>query len=126
MSFDIVCSSCGAASSPMVGICPFCKAVLVSKEEKTSPTITKIRELYNQGKTDQALSLATTADKKKPELLKNASFVLLYVQVLIEIDGPSSRIKSLLTEGLLEHPGNPQLSEYLELAQAGRVWMVRE
>ena len=118
MNFEIICSNCGAPSSPSVGVCPFCKAVLTVKGSKDAPTITKIRALFNDGKLDQALSLAQALEKEKPSVLKNPNFVILYVQILLEADGPSSKMKSLLSLALLKNPDNSLLSEYLEIVEA--------
>lgn len=119
MSFEIVCNSCGAPSSPSVGICPFCKSVMSPKKAgKDSPTITRIKTLYNEGKMAQALSLVKMAESSKPKLLGNANFILLYVKILIEVDGPSSKIKSLIGQALLDHPDHPELLEYMEVIDA--------
>ena len=119
MSFDVVCSNCGAPSAPSVGVCPFCKAVLTSEgATKSPPAITEINKFFNDGKIGMALALAQAAEKNKPSLLKNIRFVLLYVKILLETSGPSSKIKSLLSQALLEHPGNSNLIEYLEIIDA--------
>ena len=78
----------------------------------------KINQFFSKGKIGNALLLVKTAEQKKPALLKNVSFVLLYVKILLEADGPSSKIKSLLSQALLEHPENPSLIEYMELIDA--------
>ena len=119
MSFDIICINCGAPSAPSVGVCPFCKAILTSKNPKSdAPTITKINKFFNDGKIGNALSLVTAAEKSKPALLKSARFTLLYVKILLEVDGPSSKIKGLLSHALLEHPEDPSLIEYMEVVDA--------
>ena len=58
MSFDVVCPNCGAPSGPSVGVCPFCKTTLSGTTPKEDSTITTIRRLYSDGKTEQALVLA--------------------------------------------------------------------
>ena len=58
MSFEMVCQNCGAPSSPMVGVCPFCKSAMTMREEKIAPSLTKLKDLYNKGQIDKALSLA--------------------------------------------------------------------
>lgn len=119
MSFDIICANCGAPSAPSVGVCPFCKTILTSKSSgKDSPTITKINKFFNDGKIGNALSLVKAAEQNKPALLKNPRFVLLYVKILLEADGPSSKMKALLSCVLLEHPGDPHLMEYMEVINA--------
>ena len=94
MSFELICPNCGAPSSPSVGVCPFCKTILTSKKHsKDSPTITNINKLYSEGKLEQALLMVKSAENKKPNLLNNVRFILLYVKILIEVDGPSSKIR---------------------------------
>lgn len=118
MNFDIICRNCGAASSPAIGICPFCKSVMTNEEDKKNPSASRIKTLFNEGKIEQALLFADDLAKQKPESLANPNFALLYAQILIEVDGPSSKIKSVLMQGLHEHPDNQQLLEYLEVAEA--------
>lgn len=118
MGFDVICSSCGAPSSPSVGVCPFCKSVMTHKKSKDTPTITKIRELFDAGNIEKSLFIVQQAEKAKPKLLKNAAFILLYVQILIESDGPSSKMRSILTRSYLNDVENAQLSEYREIIEA--------
>ena len=121
MSFDLVCQSCGAPSSPATGVCPYCKSTMASKAQgksPDSPTITKLNALIKEGHTEKALFMAQAAEKTKPALLKKANFVIAYVQVLFEVDAPSSKIRSLLSQALLEHPDDSRLSEYLEIMNA--------
>ena len=119
MSFDIICSNCGAPSAPSVGVCPFCKTILTSEGSgKATSAINEINKFFNDGKIGMALALVKAAEKNKPSLLKNIQFVLLYVKILLEVSGPSSKIKSLLSQALLEHPRNPSLIEYLEIINA--------
>ena len=33
MNFEIICSNCGAPSSPTIGVCPYCKAVMTTEDE---------------------------------------------------------------------------------------------
>lgn len=117
MSFDIVCSHCGASSSSVVGVCPYCKTVMMSEEDKQNPSIPKIKKFYSEGKTDQALLLADDLVKQKKEILSNANFAVLYVQILIEVDAPSGMIKSALIRALNASPQHPQLLEYMEVAE---------
>ncbi len=117
MNFEIVCSHCGASSSSAVGVCPYCKSVMVSEEEKENPSITKIKNYYSEGNLNQSLLLADQLASSKPEMLTNANFVLLYVQILLEADAPSGKIKSILLHALNDNPAHPQLLEYIELAE---------
>ncbi|HAH21049.1 MAG TPA: hypothetical protein DCL49_09130 [Candidatus Omnitrophica bacterium] len=118
MSFDIVCAHCGASSSPIMGVCPYCKAVMTTGTEKKIPAIVDIKKFLNDGQLEQALLLARALETKKPESLKNKEFAVLYAQILIEANGPSTRIKSLLNQSLIDNPSDPQLLEYLEVTEA--------
>lgn len=118
MSFDIICVNCGAPSSPAIGICPYCKSVMTTEVEKKTPAIVNIKKYFNDGQLDQALSLAKVLETQKPDSLKSKEFVLLYTQILLEAQGPSTKIKSLLNQALVDNPSDPQLLEYLEVAEA--------
>lgn len=118
MSFDIVCAHCGAASSPVMGVCPYCKAVMTTKAEKEIPAIANIRKYFDEGQVERALSLARFIETQKPESLKSKEFLVLYAQILIESEGPSTRIKSLLNQFLIDNHSDPQLLEYLEIVEA--------
>lgn len=117
MSFDLICKSCGATSGPSVGICPYCKAVLTSAGEGENPTLKAFRKAFQEGKLDVALSVGRELEKTKPALRKDKAFVLLYAQTLIEAEAPSSQVKSLLMEALMEEE-NPALQDYLDIVQA--------
>ena len=78
MSFDIICSGCGAVSGPSVGLCPFCKTVMASSHKNNSPQETSISKLYESGKIDWALDLAKKMHTEKKESKSDISFLLLY------------------------------------------------
>ncbi len=118
MSFDIVCANCGAQSSPTIGVCPYCKSVMTTEAEKKTPAIGSIKKSFNDGQLERALSLAKILETQNPDSLKSREFVLLYTQILLEAEGPSTKIKSLLNQALIENPSDPQLLEYLEVAEA--------
>jgi len=118
MNFDIVCANCGAPSSPAMGVCPYCKAVMTTEVEKKIPAIGSIKKYFNDGQLEQALSLAKALETQKPDSLKSKEFVLLYAQILLEADGPSTKIKSLLNQSLIDNLSDSQLLEYLEVAEA--------
>jgi tetratricopeptide (TPR) repeat protein len=118
MSFDIVCVNCGAPSSPAIGVCPYCKSVMTTEVEKKTPAIGSIKKYFNDGQLERALSLAKVLETQKPDSLKSKEFVLLYTQILLEAEGPSTKIKSLLNQALIDNPSDPQLLEYLEVAEA--------
>lgn len=118
MNFDIVCANCGALSSPAIGVCPYCKSVMTTEVEKKTPAIGSIKKSFNDGQLEKALSLAKALETQKPDSLENKDFVLLYTQILLEAEGPSTKIKSLLNKALVDNPSDPQLLEYLEVAEA--------
>ena len=118
MNFEIICQNCGAPSSPVIGVCPYCKSVMTTEAEKKTPAITSIKKFFNEGQLEQALSLANALEMQKPDSLKNVNFVLLYAQILIEADAPSSKTKSLLNQALIDNPSDPRLLEYLEVVEA--------
>ena len=118
MNFDIICPNCGAPSSPTIGICPYCKAVMTTEEEKKTPILTNIKKAFNEGNLEQALSLAKAFETQKPESLKNVEFVLLYTQILIEVDGPSSKTKSLLNQAVIDNRSDSRLLDYMEIVEA--------
>lgn len=117
MSFEIVCDCCGALSGPSVGICPFCKSLLSGPASKITGQNSLI-ELYQSGKLELSLALAGKILRENPKAKQDISFLLLYVKILIETEGPSSQINSLLTEGLLIDPKNPELNDYFDIIQA--------
>lgn len=118
MNFDIVCANCGAPSSPAIGVCPYCKSVMTTEVEKKTPVVASVKKYFNDGQLEQALSLAKVLETQKPDLLKSKEFVLLYAQILLEAEGPSTKIKALLNQSLIDNPSDPQLLEYLEVAEA--------
>ncbi len=119
MNFEIACSNCGAVSSPVVGVCPFCKSIMTTADgSKSTASVSKIQSLYDEGSLDLALSLAAALEKGDPDSLKDVNFVLLYTQILIEVDAPSSKTKSLLNQALVADSFNPDLLEYLEIVEA--------
>lgn len=118
MSFSLLCQSCGAASGPSVGICPFCKAVFKAKGPLENPSVKAMRDHFQKGELAQALSLGAIAEKEKPKLLENSAFVLLYAQVLLESEAPSSKIRAMLQRALMESPNEQALHEYLEIVNA--------
>ncbi len=120
MNFEIACSNCGAISSPMVGVCPYCKSVMTKAADGTKQlsSVPMIQSLYDEGKLDQALALASALVDNDPTSLKNAGFVLLYTQIQLEVEAPSSKTKSILNQALIVNPANPDLLEYLEIVEA--------
>lgn len=117
MSFELVCESCGALSGPSVGVCPFCKSVL-SRPDSEIAGQDSLLQMYNSGRVDISLNLASKIFHENPKAKQELSFLMLYVKILVETEGPSSLINSLLTEGLLISPKNQELHDYLEIMQA--------
>jgi len=118
MSFSLQCQGCGASSGPSVGVCPYCKTVLSTKKGAENPSVKAMRDLYEKGDLAQALALGSVAEKEKPKLLESPAFVLLFAQILLEAEAPSSKIRALLQRALMEHPGEAALQEYLEIVNA--------
>jgi cytochrome c-type biogenesis protein CcmH/NrfG len=91
---------------------------MTSEAEKKTPAVANIKKAFNEGRLEQALSLAKALETQKPDSLKSKEFVLLYAQILLEAGGPSTKIKGLLNQALIEHPSDQQLLDYLEIAEA--------
>ncbi|PIP20506.1 MAG: hypothetical protein COX40_04365 [Candidatus Omnitrophica bacterium CG23_combo_of_CG06-09_8_20_14_all_40_11] len=91
---------------------------MTTEVEKKTPAIANIKKSFNEGRLNQALSLAKALETQKPDSLKSKEFILLYTQILLEADGPSTKIKSLLNQALVDNPSDQQLLEYLEVAEA--------
>ena len=119
MSFEVVCSSCGAISGPSVGMCPYCKNVVVQSGNQVQGQGT-VSEHYAQGHLDLALSLIQKIYKEDQEAKQDVRFLLLYVKILIETEGPSSLINGLLMDAQLKEPGHQELMDYYEIVQANR------
>jgi tetratricopeptide (TPR) repeat protein len=117
MSFELLCESCGAASGPSVGVCPFCKSTMISKKSKELPAYSKLKSLYAEGKVHTAICLANEVLKHEKHL-ENASLLLLCAQILIESEGPNGKVKNILAKAMLADPENPQILEYIELTDA--------
>jgi len=118
MSFDVICTGCGAPSGPSVGICPFCKTVMASKDSQAQHSIDLLMKYYTEGRLERALSLGSELKKAKPELLNDLGFVLTLVKLMIESEAPSSRIKSLLAQAHLSAPQNTDVLDYLDIVEA--------
>jgi len=119
MNFETVCSNCGAITSPVVGVCPYCKSVMAKAVGVVQvEAVPQVQSLYDDGSVDQALSMAATVEQKDPIFLKDPDFVVLYVKILIEVEAPSSRVRTLLNQALITNPSHPELLEYLELVEA--------
>ena len=120
MSFDVICSNCGAPSSPAAGICPFCKKVMLGSRKNEPTTASNIRKYYQEGDLENALETFDSTIRAKPETEHSFEFLLLGAKILLESEGPTSRIKSLLGKALLLENENPECLDYLELLDARR------
>jgi tetratricopeptide (TPR) repeat protein len=118
MSFELICSGCGAASGPSVGICPFCKTVMTSPNDKNFEQENSVIQLYEKGRLDLALSLAKKMYSNDPESKKDVGFLLLYAKILIDTEGPTSLIKGILSEAHLSEPSNKDILDYIDLMEA--------
>lgn len=120
MSFEQVCSGCGAASGPSVGVCPFCKTIMVSSNDGNYQQEKSVTQLYEKGRLDLALLLAKKLYSEDAESKKDVSFLMLFAKILIESEGPSSLIRSALADAHLLDPSNPNILDYLELMEIKR------
>lgn len=120
MSFELICHSCGAASGPSVGICPFCKSVLTHEGSKnSSPALRRLRTLFEEGKLEQAALLAREAIKSQNEKLSgNPEVLLICAQILFEIEAPLAELKSILAKASLLDPEHLGIQELLSLVEA--------
>lgn len=118
MSFPIVCPSCGAPSGPSTGICPFCKSVVAPPANESSRGSAQVKKIYEQGDLPRALALCTAVATEDPKSLENVDFLLDYVKILLESEGPSSKIRSLLGKAFALQPDNYAVMEFLEVIDA--------
>lgn len=118
MTFQIVCKGCGAPSSPSVGVCPYCKAIMSAGDNQDRQSITGLLKFYNEGKLDRALTLGSEMYKSKPELKKNLAFIICFVKVLIETEAPSSKVTGILAEAHVQFPENQEILDYLEIMES--------
>ncbi len=120
MSFEIVCPSCGAPSVSSVGICPYCKTVLATKQDKGSDghLIGALKKKYREGRLGFVLNSCETMLKEKPKQNENINFLLFYIKVLMESDAPSTKVRTLLSKTFLLDPENTEAMDYLDLLEA--------
>ena len=120
MSFDTTCPSCGASSNVSVGICPYCKTVFVGnkKKDKDGHLISVLRQKYKAGKLQFVLRNIENLLKEKTKSKENVNLLSLYLKVLLEIDGPASKIRSIISLILIHDADNKQVINTLELLEA--------
>lgn len=124
MSFDTICSGCGAPSGPAVGVCPFCKNVMTeikSTKPEYQGNLDLLNEFYREGKLDRALALGSEMIKSDSSLNKDLGFISVFVKILFEAQAPTSRIRSFLAEAHLAHPRSADLMDYLEILDAHQI-----
>jgi tetratricopeptide (TPR) repeat protein len=102
MSFGIQCPQCGAPSSPSTGICPYCFHVFKAPHAAVNPSIASLFEKYSAGDLSSALANATLLEEHTPELIKDPDFLLLYLKILIESDGPTFKMRKIVALGLAQ------------------------
>jgi len=118
MSFEIICENCAAPSSPSVGLCPYCKAIMTTEESKKLPAFSKLKTLYKEGKSSSALFLAKTVLEQDKKYSEDPSVLLICAKIMIETEGPNSKVKSLLARAYVMEPENGEISDYMELVDA--------
>ncbi len=118
MSFPLICPNCGAPSSPSAGVCPFCKAIAALPPGTEAPGLSAIQKAYTDGNLPRALSLCAAVETQDSKCLANVEFLLCYAKILLETEGPSSKIKSLRGKAFAITPENGQVTEYLEIIEA--------
>lgn len=118
MSFPIVCPNCGAPSGPSTGVCPFCKSVVAAAASAGPRGVEAVRKAIADGDLPRALALSSTVAAEDAKALENVEFLLLYAKILLESEGPSSKIRSLLGKALVIEPANGAVAEYLEIVEA--------
>jgi len=102
MSFETECESCGAPSGPSVGVCPYCKTPF-SSQVPDNPAVADLHQLYESGKLKEAVSMASMMAKEE-KYLADASFLVLYGKILIEVEGPSGIVKSCFAKAATLDP----------------------
>lgn len=101
MSFAIACRKCGALSGPSVGVCPFCKSIFDEGSGPSDLNVGVFLDLYKKGRLAHALLLGDELYKSKSPESKEPVFVLAFVQLLIEVDAPGSKIRTVISDHLL-------------------------
>ncbi|MCB0412537.1 MAG: hypothetical protein KDD22_08435, partial [Bdellovibrionales bacterium] len=82
--------------------------------------LANLQKLHAEGKVEQALTLGLGMLRSQPELKKDLPFVLCLVKILFETEAPSSQIKGLLAEAMLQSPNHIEINDYLEIIEAKR------
>lgn len=120
MSFGIFCSNCGAPSNVTVGVCPYCKTPIENpnKKDKDGHLLSNLQEKYKKGNYQFVLRNAELLLKNKSKLKESKNFLTLYINALLETDGPPSKVKSLLSHFLLLNSEDPFAQVVLETLEA--------
>lgn len=121
MNFEVNCPNCGASSGPSVGVCPYCKTVLASTEEK-HPALSGIQEMYAIGRIDEALAQIHMIKEQK-DLQEDANFWMLAGKVSLEAESPSSQIKTFFARAMtIEGPHQKEAKLYIDMIAAKRLF----
>lgn len=119
MSFEVVCSGCGAVSSPSVGVCPYCKRIMsLNHLFDQGGSGNTVESCYRSGDIARALYLAQKVYTEQADKKNDVQFLILYVRILIETEGPSFKIKDLLAQAQLLGSGNQEVLDYIEIMEA--------
>jgi tetratricopeptide (TPR) repeat protein len=118
MSFETRCPKCGAPSSPSTGTCPFCHEVFTSSSRNTNISLANLLSKYDSGDLPAALSSSTLLEKQSPELLTDADFLLAYLKILIDTDGPTYKMQNLVTNGLKQNKMKSEFVLFSEIVDA--------
>ena len=118
MSFEVVCSQCGAASGPSVGTCPFCKTVLVSDTHKANPAVNRLKSLFDKGQMEDALLSVREITENIEKYGDDSTLLLLCAKVLFETEAPTGQIKTMLVKASLVEPDNSDITDFMSLLHA--------
>lgn len=118
MTDKIICRKCGAPQSSFREKCSYCLAQLIKNEKSEIGILSIAKGYFLKGELPRSLNFLETLAKEKPEESKQADYIILYLRILIEMDGPQSKMRTLLANGLVNHPENKMLLEIQEIFDA--------
>ncbi len=85
---------------------------------KEVTSLVALKKVYSEGNLPAALSLCVTLASEEVKIMENVGYLICYTQILLEAEGPTSKMKSLLGKALMLEPQNVQVNEYLEITEA--------
>ena len=91
-----------------------------SPQDKNAEQENSVLKIYESGRLDLALDLAKKMYMSDPESKNDPGFVLIYVKILLDSEGPTSLIQGLLAEAHLLDPKRKDIMDYIELVEAKR------